>query len=861
MPIQLRHQTQQTQLPSAASHGVGLPVYDGGASGIARGLSQVAGAAGQIGARLQQRKEEKENEMYSLKAERMRLARVKDYQGALSALSEAEMGNDPAAIKAAQNEVAKLADFEHKEFVDWNAAYGDPDSPVPEKYLQPKQSRIYEKYQEFYHRREAQKIGQETQKEFDSVRSQVISEPTANFVRDGGNPEEYATSILEGTELLQSHGAVQNSNERIAAARQGLLMEAAKPAVDALLTQAKTLTSEEDIQTHLAQAERLLDETNYGSTEDENKWKIGAKDQINTLRERLLNTDDGFKDRLDLFQSEQSALEQKGLSGTSEEFDLLQHRLELMNIPKNSKYYESSESTKTYLGFRSELSNPKKVKEYFDMLDKGEQPVFNGVNSTQNDRLYTVLRQRAQAYADAKVSGNIPGQIAAINPHFARSYQMHADRFVSADLDGEDRENLFLYGMGLIEFHGEVLGLDPDEIKREATPYFEEMSRTLLDPEQSLDRAFASWKNYHDLLRKHKYQPGAVAAKYAEYGNIGDPEDESLRDAAAFLTVVTADRLNPQSAIVQALVQSGKKITTEQGKLISAAEKHFADEDVTDFGAQLVRSYLQSDRNMAYAVSRTREALMELYSGQGEDPIKVAQYTNAALKNAFSIQKGLGGDRPSINVDGIPNNHGVWWEELIYDAKLNQRQVNAMEKEVWETWLSDKIEGGLDTFLGHAIDEHGSKNTDIPKLGFGTQVMMALSSRSLAPFTINYHNKFQNRPDNFRDAIRQYFSSEDEFAAQVTAENIQIKPNSYDDTKTGEPIQVMEIRMRNSAGIMVNVFGSAATIPLHEWNEMMSAAAAKQFKKDNPIGLIQQLSPLSPANREFIKGFVIPGSE
>lgn len=52
MAIQLRHQTQRTNLPSAASHGVGLPVSDGGLGAASRALGQVAGAAGQIGTRL-----------------------------------------------------------------------------------------------------------------------------------------------------------------------------------------------------------------------------------------------------------------------------------------------------------------------------------------------------------------------------------------------------------------------------------------------------------------------------------------------------------------------------------------------------------------------------------------------------------------------------------------------------------------------------------------------------------------------------------------------------------------------------------------------------------------------------------------
>ena len=58
MAIQLRHQTQQSEKPSALSHGVGLPVSDGGMGAIAQAVGQVAGAAGQFAA-ARKKKDEK----------------------------------------------------------------------------------------------------------------------------------------------------------------------------------------------------------------------------------------------------------------------------------------------------------------------------------------------------------------------------------------------------------------------------------------------------------------------------------------------------------------------------------------------------------------------------------------------------------------------------------------------------------------------------------------------------------------------------------------------------------------------------------------------------------------------------------
>jgi hypothetical protein len=48
MAIQLRNQTQQTVSPSALSHGVGLPISDGGLGAVAQAVSQVAGLAGNL---------------------------------------------------------------------------------------------------------------------------------------------------------------------------------------------------------------------------------------------------------------------------------------------------------------------------------------------------------------------------------------------------------------------------------------------------------------------------------------------------------------------------------------------------------------------------------------------------------------------------------------------------------------------------------------------------------------------------------------------------------------------------------------------------------------------------------------------
>lgn len=71
MPIQLRHQTQRQNLPSAASHGVGLPVSDGGLGAVSQALGQVAGAAGNIGARLQQKDDIVQRESYNLAGDRV----------------------------------------------------------------------------------------------------------------------------------------------------------------------------------------------------------------------------------------------------------------------------------------------------------------------------------------------------------------------------------------------------------------------------------------------------------------------------------------------------------------------------------------------------------------------------------------------------------------------------------------------------------------------------------------------------------------------------------------------------------------------------------------------------------------------
>lgn len=74
MPITLRHSTQQQRQPSALSHGVGLPVTDGGLGAVSRALGQVAGAAGDIGMMLKRKEEaltrseiEEAKQNYSLK--------------------------------------------------------------------------------------------------------------------------------------------------------------------------------------------------------------------------------------------------------------------------------------------------------------------------------------------------------------------------------------------------------------------------------------------------------------------------------------------------------------------------------------------------------------------------------------------------------------------------------------------------------------------------------------------------------------------------------------------------------------------------------------------------------------------------
>ncbi len=61
MPITLRFNPERQQQASAAAFGVGMPITDGGASAVAGGLQRVASAAGQIGARLEQKDNELEH--------------------------------------------------------------------------------------------------------------------------------------------------------------------------------------------------------------------------------------------------------------------------------------------------------------------------------------------------------------------------------------------------------------------------------------------------------------------------------------------------------------------------------------------------------------------------------------------------------------------------------------------------------------------------------------------------------------------------------------------------------------------------------------------------------------------------------
>lgn len=61
MPITLRFNPERQQQASAAAFGVGMPITDGGLSAVAGGLNRVASAAGQIGARLEQKDNELEH--------------------------------------------------------------------------------------------------------------------------------------------------------------------------------------------------------------------------------------------------------------------------------------------------------------------------------------------------------------------------------------------------------------------------------------------------------------------------------------------------------------------------------------------------------------------------------------------------------------------------------------------------------------------------------------------------------------------------------------------------------------------------------------------------------------------------------
>lgn len=111
MPIQLRHQTQQSVSPSALSHGVGLPVSDGGAGAISKALGQVAGAASQIGSASKRRaaeaKREKEKADKQAAADATTRYRTEVRKVAYE-LKDAAKRGDEAQIAAAQEKLDVL---------------------------------------------------------------------------------------------------------------------------------------------------------------------------------------------------------------------------------------------------------------------------------------------------------------------------------------------------------------------------------------------------------------------------------------------------------------------------------------------------------------------------------------------------------------------------------------------------------------------------------------------------------------------------------------------------------------------------------------------------------------------------------
>ena len=114
MPIQLRHQTQQSVSPSALSHGVGLPVSDGGAGAASRALGQVAGAASQIGATLKRKEDALANQAVTDASSRYQ-TEVRDWSNKLRISAKA---NDGDGVLAAQKELDSLKDAPLNAFLD-----------------------------------------------------------------------------------------------------------------------------------------------------------------------------------------------------------------------------------------------------------------------------------------------------------------------------------------------------------------------------------------------------------------------------------------------------------------------------------------------------------------------------------------------------------------------------------------------------------------------------------------------------------------------------------------------------------------------------------------------------------------------
>lgn len=707
MPITLRHNTQQQSLPSAASYGLGMPVSDGGAGAIANALDKVAGAAGNIGARLQQ----KESDGWQVEAKRRFLAARNEMKQEQVNYTTALDSGDEAAQKAALSRISQISNYEDKGYTGLNA-YGDPDNEVPEKYLEQWKGELLTEYQDIYYKDKSLKQVSQNQTAYEETLKGTLGALIESVVDNKFPVASLADTFLQQVGENRSLGFVQNSIPASREPRERQILGYADAMLGTIDARVKNETDSKKIEALLEQGQKIVTGLEVNGSPEEKKLKDQWLGTYATLANRKAS-EDGFMESFGKIDATKERLLNQQAPVQMEQWAALAAEYAAVSAPEETESFKRQQSSAIFAQSMATFSDPTTRAAVFRTFDGGESPnVYQeGLSEGDQEALAAIYRGEYKKLQQARLSGDPYASLQVLSPKFAKDYQ-YAWRAALSNPENMSSAIQAVWKSQEMEAAdlSDYAGYDFNQYNN--PPFVAEvanLANDLVVSPEGFEPAISFITRYMHALESKEVgvNPSIVADTYLKYENPLDSKgSENVRELAQILKLAHTNQGDISSIALQSLITGSEELSPGMKDVSSRVSNTFSREDspIRNYGQELEANLKASGaHDEAALVSVLRETVQNVLvneHGGSKSPEAIASMVNDELAKVWKI---------------LPGGDGL--SSTVVPTEVKERA------NIRNSWVSAQFTGGRtrkqyvrETAAGFFHYMQGREDVDVDKL-------------------------------------------------------------------------------------------------------------------------------------------------